>query len=84
MGNALTRLRRACAELGFALVVVRQEGGQLLAEDVEPGGLIALAVVWDDDEGTVRRRVRQAMVRLGEGRADVRKTRPPMALAKSG
>jgi hypothetical protein len=77
----IVRLRRALADLGFALTVIRRVDGVLVAEDVDAGGLTPLAVVWDDDPDVVRRRIRQGIAATDDHEA-ARLTRG--AIAKAG
>jgi hypothetical protein len=79
------KFRRALADLGFALIVVRAARGcALSADDADPGDdLVPLAVVWDDDEAVVRRRVCQAIAQIQghkQGAEDARLS----ALSKAG
>ncbi len=83
MGNL--RLRRALADLGFALTVIRRgAGGELLAEDVEPGKLTPLAVVWDDDPAVLRRRIIRGIAKLDEHEAGRLLASSLVELAKAG
>lgn len=57
-----TELGRELAGLGVALLVMRVDGAKVAIEGLDDvGGLMPIAVVWDDDEAVVRARVVTAL-----------------------
>jgi hypothetical protein len=65
--TTLPDLRVALAELGIALLVLRVETGRVDVDGMDQvGGLLPIAIVWDDDVAEVRARIRAAIGRLTE------------------